>query len=278
MRSIERVLAASLAVALLVVVLSEWNRGERTVAKADWQTMAELLKKHARGDTILLHNGGSTQGLDILQAAGLEVRLALPEPRGRIRRLWVVGTHRFLEQGLGELGANELPKQTPPPGLYLKHFVRTAGSVLWHASDELRSAQIRAAGRPCQQPKDGGFRCAHLPDWMYVAPTQLRRSGTTHHCLWAHPPSGAKPLVVRYRNIPEGQLTFEHGLSDTAAGSNNKHPVKVQLKWEGGQATLQATNQSGWKRSQHKVKGFLELTVRAQQDGQRHHCFKAVIR
>jgi hypothetical protein len=277
MKSIEKVLVASLVMALLVVLLSEWNRGERNLPKAHWQDMAKLLKNYAQDDTILLHNGGSTEGLDVLQAAGLEVRLALPEPRGRIRRLWVVGTHRFLEQGLGELAANELPKQSIPPGLYLKHFVRSAGSILWHASDELRSAQIRVAGKRCQQPKDGGVRCAHLPDWMYVAPTQLKRSGRTHHCLWAHPPSGGRPLIIRYETIPKGELHFEHGLSDTAAGSSNTHPVKVELKWAGGQATVKATNQSGWKKSQHTVDGFLEISVRAAQDGQRHHCFKAVI-
>ena len=278
MKSLPKILVATLAVSLFVVITSEWQRATSPLPEATWEAAAKYLIKHAKDDTVLLHNGGSTEGLEVLQAAGLPVRLALPEPRGRIRRLWVVGRHRFLEQGLGELYAEEMPKADRPQGLYLTHFARAAGSALWRAQDHLLSASVRAAGKACRQPHNGGVRCAHLPDWMHVSPTRLNRSGATHDCLWAHPPSENRELTIRYDQIPSGALEFEHGLSDTASRSSNRQPVQVELRWEGGKASLKAGNNDGWRRSTHQVKGFLEVRVRARADGQRHHCFRGTIR
>ena len=278
MNKVPKALAVSVAIACLVVIWSEWTRNPSPLPDAQWQQMADYLKKHAIKDTIVLNNGGSTEGLKTLQSGGLKVRLALPEPRGRIRRLWVVGRHPYRAQGHDKLGPNELPKESVPKGFYLDHFARSAGSILWDAGDELFGAQISAANKPCTQPHSGGKRCAHLPNWMHVSPTQLTRSNTTYDCLWAHPPSGNRPLTIRYSQIPKGKLTFEHGLSDTAARSNNRQPVRVKLKWASGEAALSVGNNDGWKRSKHQVEGFLELQISAAQDGQRHHCFKAVIR
>lgn len=278
MNKVAKALVISLAVASFVVIWSEWTRSRAPLAEVQWQKMAAYLTSHAANDTIVLNNGGSTEGLRILQDAGLKVRLALPEPRGRIRRLWVVGRHPYRAQGHDKLGANELPKEAIPKGLYVDHFARSAGSVLWDAQDELFGAQISAADRQCTQAHNGGVRCAHLPNWMHVSPTRLTRSKTTYDCLWAHPPSRNRPLIIRYPKIPKGELDFEHGLSDTAARSNNRQPVRVRLKWADGEASLAAGNKDGWKRSKHQVSGFLELRVSATQDGQRHHCFKAVIR
>ena len=278
MNKVPKALTASLAVAFFVVVWSEWTRSHTALPDSQWQKMADYLKKYALNDTIVLNNGGSTEGLKILQSAGLKVRLALPEPRGRIRRLWVIGRHPYRAQGHDQLGANELPKEDVPKGFYLDHFARSAGSVLWDATDEIFSAKISAANKPCTQQHNGGVRCAHLPNWMHVSPTRLTRSQTTYDCLWAHPPSGHRPLTIRYDQIPQGVLDFEHGLSDTAARSNNRQPVRVKLKWADGEASLSVGNKDGWQRSKHKVKGFLELSISAKQDGQRHHCFKAAIR
>ena len=170
-----------------------------------------------------------------------------------------------------------MPKADRPQGLYLTHL-RAAGSALWRAQDHLLSASVRAAGKACRQPHNGGVRCAHLPDWMHVSPTRLNRSGATHDCLWAHPPSENRELTIRYDQIPSGALEFEHGLSDTASRSSNRQPVQVELRWEGGKASLKAGNKDGWRRSTHQVKGFLEVRVRARADGQRHHCFRGTIR
>ena len=278
MNKAPKALAVSLAVAFFVVVWSEWTRNPAPLPDSQWQQMADYLKKHAAKDTIVLNNGGSTEGLQILQSADLQIRLALPEPRGRIRRLWVVGRHPYRAQGHDKLSANELPKEDVPEGFYLDHFARRAGSILWDAGDELFGAQISAANKPCNQPHNGGKRCAHLPNWMHVSPTQLTRSNTTYDCVWAHPPSGNRSLTIRYNRIPKGELIFEHGLSDTAARSNNRHPVRVRLRWLNGEASQSVGNQDNWKRSEYQVDGFLELQISAAQDGQRHHCFRAVIR
>jgi hypothetical protein len=279
MRRLEQCLVASLAVALLVVAVAEWNRRDRVQRPDTWTKAADLLKTFSLpGDTILLNNAGSTQGLHELQLAGLKVRLALPEPRGRIRRLWVIGTHRFSPKALGDLVPEALPKGDPPQGLYFAFYVRPAGSTLWRAEHELATAKINAAKRPCSQPKDGGWRCAHLADWMYVATTDLQRDGKGRNCLWAHPPSGGRPLIIRFDSVPSGELVFGHGMSEKASHSNNKEPVKVRLKWRGGAAESQIGNQPAWRTSKHRVEGFLELEISAKQDGQRHHCFTAAIR
>ncbi len=279
MKRVEQCLVASLAVALLAVASADWNRRQSALPTDTWQTAAKLLSSLAQpGDTILLNNAGSTQGLSELQSAGLKVRLALPEPRGRIRRLWVLGTHRFLPKAMGDLSAQERPKVDLPSGLHLALFNRPAGSTLWRAELELSHAKVTALKRPCNQAKDGGWRCAHLPDWMYVAPTTLRRDGTSRNCLWAHPPAGAKPLIVRFDSIPNGELTFGHGLSEKASHSNNREPVRVRIKWAGGGAVSEVGNQTAWRRSKHRVKGFLEFEISAKRDGQRHHCLTAAIR
>ena len=279
MKRLEQCLVASLAVALLVVATAEWNRRNRAPQAETWIEAAALLKTISRpGDTILLNNAGNTQGLRELQSAGLKVRLALPEPRGRIRRLWVIGTRRFSPKNLGDLVAEEVPKHDLLNGLRLGLFARPAGSTLWRAEHELSTAKVRAAKRPCTQPKDGGWRCAHLPDWMYVAPTDLQRGGKVRNCLWGHPPAGDRPLIIRFDSIPTGELTFGHGLSDKASNSNNREPVRVRLKWQDGAAESVIGNQQPWRLSKHRVSGFLQLEISAKRDGQRHHCFTAAIR
>ncbi len=279
MKRLEQCLVASLAVALMAVVIAEWYRRRPALPAQTWQAAAKLLTSiSAPGDTILLNNAGSTQGLNELQSAGLEVRLALPEPRGRIRRLWVIGTHRFQPKSMGDLSPEERPKSRPPQGLHLALFTRPAGSTLWRAALELGRARVSAMKRPCNQRKDGGWRCGHLPDWMYVAATDLQRDGTSRNCLWAHPPAGGQPLKIRFDSIPSGELTFGHGLSEKASNSHNREPVRVQITWAGGSAVSEVGNQTAWRRSKHRVKGFLELEVSAKRDGQRHHCLTAAIR
>ena len=213
----------------------------------------------------MLHNGGSTEGLEVLKQPACPCG-SLLNPGGVSGACgWSGAT--LLEQGLGELYAEEMPKADRPQALYLTHYARTAGSALWRAQDHLLSASVRAAGKACRQPHNGGVRCAHLPDWMHVSPTRLNRSGATHDCLWAHPPSENRELTIRYDQIPSGALEFEHGLSDTASRSSNRQPVQVELRWEGGKASLKAGNNDGWRRSTHQVKGFLEVRVRGERMG-----------
>ena len=128
MNKVPKALAVSVAIACLVVIWSEWTRNPSPLPDSQWQQMADYLKKHAIKDTIVLNNGGSTEGLKTLQSAGLKVRLALPEPRGRIRRLWVVGRHPYRAQGHDKLGPNELPKESVPKGFYLDHFCAALGA------------------------------------------------------------------------------------------------------------------------------------------------------
>ena len=255
------------------------DRGDRPIARcadADTTAAAQLKPLIQPGDTILLNNAGATDGLKLLHDAGLDVRLALPEPRGRTRRLWLVGTRRSAPSGLGLLHFAERLKGAG--SVLITRWDRPKGGIVWNAMDELRDASVRAAGQACTQPKAGGWRCAHLPDWMHVSPDHVLINNEGRHCLWAHPPARGKPLTIRFNNLPNGELTWHHGLSDQASRSSNRSPVEVALKWRGGSAQLKAQNGAGWQVSKHQVDGFLDITVRAQQDGQRHHCFTAVIR
>jgi hypothetical protein len=272
-------LALALILACLSAAFGECSRRPKLASAEAWEQAAKNLKPLIKpGDFLLINNAGSSQGVKQLRGAGLQPRLALPEPRGRIRRLWLLGTRGDVPAGLAPLLRQASPPFAPPKGLTLSLWSRPAGELLWNAKNELYSAKIRAKGAACTQAHKDGWRCAHLADWMHVASTDLQVKNSHKSCLWAHPPAGDKPLTIRFDHIPSGELIFEHGLSDKAAASSNKHPVRVQLKWRGGGTKLQAGNSDGWKSSRHRVAGFLEIKVSARKDGQRHHCFKASIR
>ena len=113
---------------------------------------------------------------------------------------------------------------------------------------------------------------------MHVSTDHVVINNAQRHCVWAHPPAKGKPLNLRFKQIPTGELTWHHGLSDQASKSSNRNPVEVTLNWRGGSAQLKAQNGAGWQVSKHQVDGFLNITIRAEQDGQWHHCFTAVIR
>jgi len=274
----DRIVVALAAIALLVAAVGEFCRRPGSAPAASWNAAAQAIAAARRnGDVVLLNNAGATDGLDVLQGFKLDPRLALPEPRGRVRRLWLVGWRSDEPAGLGPLVEEPLPF-TAPESLTVRLYARPAGGLLWRAQDALGQAAVRANGKACRTPKAGGLRCGHLPDWMHVSPDQLVNGGEARNCLWAHPPKGNKPLTIRFANVPSGKLRFEHGLSDTAAASSNRSPVEVTLRWEGGSAKSKAGNRDGWVSSEHDVRGFLELEIKAAKDGQRHHCFKAAIR
>lgn len=278
-RRVDQGLALALGLACLSAAFGECSRRPTIVSAKAWQQAAQQLKPLIKpGDLLLLNNAGDSQGMQQLRAVGLQPRLALPEPRGRIRRLWLLGTRNDVQAGLAPLVRQNEKLFTLAGGLSLSLWARPAGALLWRAKNELFAAKIRAKGAACTQAHKGGWRCAHLADWMHVAPTDLQVKNSHKSCLWAHPPAGDKPLIIRFERIPSGELIFEHGLSDKAAASSNKHPVRVQLMWQGGGAKLQAGNSDGWKSSRHQVAGFLEIKVSARKDGQRHHCFTASIR
>jgi hypothetical protein len=278
-RRIDQGLMLGLGLACLSAAFGECSRRPTIVSAEAWQQAAQQLKPLIKpGDLLLLNNAGSSQGMEQLRAFGLQPRVALPEPRGRIRRLWLLGTRADVPAGLVPLARQHDTLFTLPKGLTLSLWARPQGEVLWSAKNELYSAKIRAKGASCTQAHKGGWRCAHLADWMHVAPTGLQVKNSHKSCLWAHPPAGDKPLIIRFDAIPSGELIFEHGLSDKAAASSNKHPVRVELAWRGGGAKLQAGNSDGWKKSRQQVAGFLEIKISARKDGQRHHCFKASIR
>jgi hypothetical protein len=274
----DRILLAGFALAMITVIWGEISRRPAVIDDAAWRAAATTLKKVIRpGDTLLLHNAGSSAGLETLQQAGLSPRLALPEPRGRVRRLWLVGSRPRPPAGLGFLRRAKAPV-TLGQGLHLQRFERPEGGILWRAVDELSSAAVSAAGKRCKGSKNGGWRCDHLPDWVYVAPIEQRVAGALRHCLWAHPPSADRPLSIHFKNLPRGTLTVHHGLSEKAARSDNTAPVRLQLTWADGGAEVKVGNRDGWRQHRFKVHGDLTLLVRAKRDGQRHYCFSAVLR
>lgn len=245
---------------------------------AAWLKAGRVLAKRAsRQDTILLNNGGSTEGLSLLRDQQLKPLLALPEPRGRVQKLWLLGRRAQRPAGLDAFAPTG-PAETVAPGLTLWSLQRPGGSTLWRASEALEMANITVGKTRCSGRHPAGRSCPGLPDWMRVTREQVTIGGRSRHCLWAHPPAKGIPLVIDYGPVPEGELLLRHGLSDTASRSGNSSPVELRIFSGHGERLLRAHNQAGFQAERLAVKGRLKLKIRAQKDGMRHYCFSAEIR
>ena len=137
-----------------------------------------LAKRASAQDTVLLNNGGSTEGLALLRDQGLAPRLALPEPRGRVKKLWLLGRRSQPPAGL-EAFAIAGPAEDLASGLTLWSMERPGGSTLWQAFDALEIAKITVGTTECSGRKPAGRTCPGLPDWMRVTQEQVTIGGTS---------------------------------------------------------------------------------------------------
>ena len=234
--------------------------------EAQWLKAGRNLGNRAsQRDTILLNNGGSTEGLDLLRDQQLKPLLALPEPRGRVQKLWVLGRRAELPAGL-DLFIPTGPAETVAPGLTLWSLKRPGGSTLWRAADVLEMAEVRVGNKRCNGQHPAGKSCPGLPDWMRVTQDRVTIGGQSRHCLWAHPPAKGESLVIDFGPIPEGELLLRHGLSDQASQSGNTSPVELRIISDAGERLLRAHNSSGFQGERLEVKGRLRLNVRAKKD------------
>jgi len=248
------------------------------LAESHWLKAGKTLGNRAsQRDTILLNNGGSTEGLELLRDQQLKPLLALPEPRGRIQKLWVLGRRNELPAGVDNFIITD-PAEAVAPGLTLWSLKRPGGTPLWRASDVLEMADIRVGTRRCNGRHPAGKSCPGLPDWMRVTEEQVTIGGTSHRCLWAHPPANGASLLIDFGPIPEGELLVRHGLSDHASQSGNTSPVELRIISNKGERLLRAHNKAGFQGERLEVKGQLKLSIRAKKDGMRHYCFSAQIR
>jgi hypothetical protein len=278
MRRTDRWLLGSLVLLIAWLSAVEIERARRgPVAESDWRDAARhVLQEGATNDTVLLNSGGDTSGLQALRGAGLRPLLSLPEPRGRVRNLWLVGSRDDPPAGLDGFTAGG---PATYGGVTVIPYTRSVrDGVLWRAADNLSQAQVTLDGRPCRTPHKGGWRCAGAPDWMHVSPETHLVGGAQRTCLWAHPAADDKPLTLTWSAVPAGQLTLSHGLTDHAARSGNRSPVRIRVRSGGKEQVFESTNGSGWTPHLLKVDGDLTITVRASKDGQRHHCLSAAIR
>jgi hypothetical protein len=277
MSRIDRALIGFLLLLVAGVVTVEIGRTSHAAAPEDWQAAAQHILEHKTPtDTVLLNNAGDTEGLASLRKAGLHPLLSLPEPRGRVRSLWLVGRRADAPAGLNGWQAGET---TAFSAVTVRSFLRSNGSdILWQAANNLGQASLSLDGKACRISDRQGLRCAGAPDWMHVSQESHSVGGAERTCLWAHPASDNRPLTLSWGAVPDGELTFGHGLTDHAARSNNSSPVVVTVRSAGHTHTFEATNRSGWKEYQVRTGGGLSISLRAARDGQRHHCLAAAIR
>ncbi|MBM66267.1 MAG: hypothetical protein CMH55_08555 [Myxococcales bacterium] len=276
-RLLDYALLLGLAVAVLLSAAGFMPQAPDLPDSAWLKAGRTLAKRASRQDTILLNNGGSTEGLALLRDQELKPLLALPEPRGRVQKLWVLGRRAKPPAGLDAFHPTG-PAEAVAPGLTLWSLQRPGGSTLWRASEALEMAAITVGKTRCSGHHPAGRSCPGLPDWMRVTREQVTISGRSHHCLWAHPPAQGTPLVIDFGPVPEGELLLRHGLSDAASRSGNTSPVELRIFSAHGERLLRAHNQAGFQAERLAVKGRLKLKIRAQKDGMRHYCFSAEIR
>ena len=274
---LNRCLTLGLA-AVVVTGLQNVFPAPEALPQGHWVKAGKVLSNRAsKKDTLLLNNGGSTEGIDILRDQQLKPLLALPEPRGRVQQLWVLGRRSHLPAGLNDftaIGSSE----TVAPGLTLFALKRPGGTALWRATDMLETADIRVGKIRCEGRHAAGKRCSGLPDWMRITREEVTVGGQRRTCLWAHPPANGAFLTVDFGAVPEGELLIRHGLSDRASESENNSPVELRILSDAGERLLRAHNKAGFQSERLEVRGRLKLKIRAKKDGMRHYCFKAEIR
>lgn len=274
---LNRILLLALAGTLSLTVTSLLPQ-EAPLEDKLWVKAGRALAKRSGDEaTIVLNNAGSTEGLEPLRDLGLKPQLSLPEPRGRVTSLWLIGRRKDKLAGLHFLDPVSGPEPLAP-GIYVHHLTRPGGQALWTASEALARASIRVGKLACNQRLAAGRGCASLPDWMRVTEEKVVIANKSRHCLWAHPPSGKQNLEIDFGTIPKGQLLLQHGLSDQASKSDNRSPVELRVHSAEGERLFRAENHGGYRAEKVKVSGRLRLTIRAQKDGMRHYCFEAEIK
>lgn len=132
---------------------------------------------------------------------------------------------------------------------------------------------------PCRAIRGaGGFRCPGMPSWIYAGLVSYRIGGRSEVCFNAHPITD-KTVVIELpaSGVASASLQLEAAISDSAVNPNSAD-VRTEV-WQGTQrrGELRAENRRGWQKATIAVTPgqSVELRVRTQNDGRRHHCLRA---
>lgn len=121
--------------------------------------------------------------------------------------------------------------------------------------------------------------CPGLPEWMYVGMQELSIDGKRERCVWAHPTTSGSVSIFWERAPLRREVLLDVALTDTAADNRDGAPVNVELRLDGSSvgAVTTVPGRRGFRSSPFpvpNVNGSLELVVTAEDDGQRHACFR----
>ena len=195
MKSLPKILVATLAVSLFVVIASEWQRATSPLPEATWEAAAKYLIKHAKDDCRFAAQRRQHRRSRGAPSSRPARAARTPGTRGRIRRLWVVGRHRFWSKVSASCMPRRCPKRSSARALPDAFCARGQRAVATRPPAQRLGTSCR---QRVVQPITG---CYSFTELMHVSPTRLNRSGATHD-LWAHPPSENRELTIRYDQIP----------------------------------------------------------------------------
>jgi hypothetical protein len=121
---------------------------------------------------------------------------------------------------------------------------------------------------------EGGHQCPGRPSWNHVGPAELRVSGSSWPCVWAHPVSGHELVLDFGRQQLAKAIEVEAALSDQAATTPRGASVMFSLVLDGQKAARWILpNSSGLKkwsvRTTPKTQS-VQLVITTGADARRH--------
>jgi hypothetical protein len=189
-------------------------------------------------------------------------------------------------------------------GVTLPHNLRTAtreaaldGVELWRLArtapsragareltDELALAQVQVTTPDrttvCSWDSLGErHTCPELPEWMYVGAQALPVGGKSERCAWAHPITGGELSIAFPASNARAPLLLSLALTDTAADNKTGAEVTAALFADDVEiARLSRQGQRGFARTRieriPEDTQHVRVVITAQNDGQRHTCFR----